>query len=125
LRRGYNFADGSDGLGRMDAGLFFIAFVRDPASQFVPLQTVLARDDAMSEYLLHTGSGLFAVPPGARTGGETVGAGLLAGIREGGGSGASSPMSAPTTRSPAAPKSVCRSRPSRSTSSVDGVPCSW
>jgi hypothetical protein len=30
LRRGYNFVDGSDGLGRMDAGLFFLAYVRDP-----------------------------------------------------------------------------------------------
>lgn len=67
LRRGYNFTDGSDGLGRLDAGLFFIAFVRDPRTQYVPMQTKLARDDAMSEYLLHTGSGLFAVPPGART----------------------------------------------------------
>ena len=30
LRRGYNFVDGSDGLGRLDAGLFFIAYQRDP-----------------------------------------------------------------------------------------------
>ena len=29
LRRGYNFTDGTDGLGRLDAGLFFLAFVRD------------------------------------------------------------------------------------------------
>ncbi len=76
LRRGYNFADGSDGLGRMDAGLFFIAFVRDPAQQFVPMQTVLARDDALSEYLLHTGSGIFAVPPGVAEG-ESIGAALF------------------------------------------------
>ncbi|UDY35304.1 iron uptake transporter deferrochelatase/peroxidase subunit [Dermatobacter hominis] len=65
LRRGYNFTDGTDGLGRLDAGLFFIAFVRDPRQQYVPMQTKLSRDDALSEYLLHTGSGLFAVPPGA------------------------------------------------------------
>lgn len=64
LRRGYNFTDGTDGLGRLDAGLFFIAFVRDPRTQYIPMQTTLARDDALSEYLLHTGSGLFAVPPG-------------------------------------------------------------
>ena len=31
LRRGYNFTDGSDGFGHLDAGLFFIAFVRNPA----------------------------------------------------------------------------------------------
>ena len=66
LRRGYNFTDGTDGLGRLDAGLFFIAFVRDPREQYVPMQTKLARDDALSEYLLHTGSGIFAVPPGAQ-----------------------------------------------------------
>ncbi|MEO6509754.1 MAG: Dyp-type peroxidase, partial [Nocardioides sp.] len=30
LRRGYNFVDGSNALGGLDAGLFFIAFVRDP-----------------------------------------------------------------------------------------------
>ena len=68
LRRGYNYTDGSDGLGRLDAGLFFLAFVRDPRTQYVPMQTVLARDDALSEYLRHTGSGLFAVPPGLPAG---------------------------------------------------------
>ena len=64
LRRGYNFTDGNDSLGRLDAGLFFIAFVRDPRTHYIPMQTTLSRDDALMEYLLHTGSGLFAVPPG-------------------------------------------------------------
>ncbi|HEX5331645.1 MAG TPA: iron uptake transporter deferrochelatase/peroxidase subunit [Cellulomonas sp.] len=64
LRRGYNFTDGNDSLGRLDAGLFFIAYVRDPRTHYIPMQTVLSRDDALMEYLLHTGSGLFAVPPG-------------------------------------------------------------
>lgn len=32
LRRGYNYTDGNDSLGRLDAGLFFIALTRDPAS---------------------------------------------------------------------------------------------
>ena len=36
LRRGYNFVDGTDGLGRLDAGLFFIAFVRDPDTALHP-----------------------------------------------------------------------------------------
>lgn len=65
LRRGYNFVDGSTPLGRLDAGLFFIAFVKDPRTHFIPLQTKLAKIDLLSEYLQHTGSGLFAVPPGA------------------------------------------------------------
>ena len=73
LRRGYNFTDGTDGLGRLDAGLFFIAFVRDPRNQYVPMQNTLARDDLLSEYLLHTGSGLFAVPPGVHEPGSWLG----------------------------------------------------
>lgn len=64
LRRGYNFVDGADGLGHLAAGLFFLAYQRDPRTAFVPMQTVLARDDALMEYLRHTGSGLWAVPPG-------------------------------------------------------------
>ena len=84
LRRGYNYTDGSDGLGRLDAGLFFLAYVRDARTQYVPMQTRLARDDAMSEYLRHTGSGLWAIPPGVPDGarfgpdGDFVGSGLFA-----------------------------------------------
>jgi len=69
LRRGYNFTDGNDELGRLDAGLFFLAYVRDPHTQYVPMQTRLAGHDRMREYLKHTGSALFAVPPGAQPGG--------------------------------------------------------
>jgi deferrochelatase/peroxidase EfeB len=64
LRRGFNFVDGSDGLGHLDAGLFFLAYQRDPRRAFVPIQTALARNDALNEYLRHTGSSLWAVPPG-------------------------------------------------------------
>lgn len=76
LRRGYNYTDGNDDLGRMDAGLFFIAFVRDPERQYIPMQTRMAKSDLMMEYLQHRGSGLFAVPPGAAPG-EFVGQGLF------------------------------------------------
>lgn len=78
LRRGYNYTDGSDGLGRLDAGLFFLAFVRDPRTHFVPVQERIARADALSEYLRHTGSALFAVPPGLSEAGTFVGDGLFA-----------------------------------------------
>ena len=78
LRRGYNFTDGSTGLGRLDAGLFFLAFVRNPTTHYVPMQTKLARDDALSEYLVHTGSGLWAVPPGLGAREPHVGAALFA-----------------------------------------------
>jgi len=63
LRRGYSFVDGSDGLGRLDAGLFFIGYQRDPRTGFIPVQHNLA-SDAMNEYIRHTGSGLWACPPG-------------------------------------------------------------
>ena len=69
LRRGYSFTDGSDGLGRLDAGLFFIAYQRDPRRQFVVLQNRLAAGDHMNEYVQHVGSGVFACPPGPRKGG--------------------------------------------------------
>jgi deferrochelatase/peroxidase EfeB len=69
LRRGYNFTDGTDGVGHLDAGLFFIAFCRDAAKQFVPMQRALAAKDVLNEYIEHTGSAVFACPPGVRPGG--------------------------------------------------------
>jgi deferrochelatase/peroxidase EfeB len=65
LRRGYNFHDGYDAAtGEYDAGLAFIAYQRDPRRQFVQIQTRLAASDALNEYLVHTASGIFAIPPG-------------------------------------------------------------
>ncbi|MET4051469.1 deferrochelatase/peroxidase EfeB [Frigoribacterium sp. PvP054] len=69
LRRGYNFVDGNDEFGRLAAGLFFIAFNRDPRRQYVPIQQALSRNDRMNEYVTHVGSAIFAVPPGASQGG--------------------------------------------------------
>ncbi|MGW4161807.1 iron uptake transporter deferrochelatase/peroxidase subunit [Streptomyces sp. NPDC004788] len=66
LRRGYSFTDGSDGLGRLDAGLFFLAYQRDVRNGFIPLQTSLSRHDALNEYIQHVSSAIFAVPPGVR-----------------------------------------------------------
>lgn len=73
LRRGYNFVDGSDGLGRLNAGLFFMAYQRDPRRQFVPVQRSLAGQDILNEYIRHVSSGLFACPPGVRDGSDYVG----------------------------------------------------
>ena len=78
LRRGYNFVDGSDGLGRLNAGLFFIAYQRDPRKQFVPVQLNLARLDAMNEYVRHVSTGLFACPPGVTSVGDYWGSALFA-----------------------------------------------
>lgn len=66
LRRGYSFTDGTDGLGRLDAGLFFLAYQRDVRKGFIPLQRKLAAHDALNEYIQHVGSAVFAVPPGVR-----------------------------------------------------------
>ncbi|MFJ5778727.1 iron uptake transporter deferrochelatase/peroxidase subunit [Streptomyces sp. NPDC093094] len=65
LRRGYSFTDGTDGLGRLDAGLFFLAYQRDVRKGFIPVQRNLATD-ALNEYIQHVGSAVFAVPPGVR-----------------------------------------------------------
>jgi len=78
LRRGYSFTDGVDeSLGELEAGLFFIAFQRDPEKQFVALQRKLGVHDALNEYIHHVGSALFAVPGGVEPGGY-VGEALLA-----------------------------------------------
>jgi deferrochelatase/peroxidase EfeB len=77
LRRGYNYVDGSNQLGRLAAGLFFIAFVTDPRTHYIPMQTAMASNDLLSEYLQHIGSGLWAVPPGVAPG-EFVGHTLFA-----------------------------------------------
>ncbi len=78
LRRGYSFADGIDpATSELDAGLFFLAFQRDPHRQFAALQRKLGSEDSLNEYIVHTTSGLFAIPPGARTPGDYVGSGLF------------------------------------------------
>lgn len=74
LRRGYNFVDGNDGLGALEAGLFFLSYQRSP-EQFIQLQRAMSTD-LLSEYLRHVGSGVWAVPPGASAG-SYVGAGLF------------------------------------------------
>ncbi|HVU91633.1 MAG TPA: iron uptake transporter deferrochelatase/peroxidase subunit [Jatrophihabitans sp.] len=78
LRRGYSYTDGIDAeTGLLDAGLFFIAFQKDPRKQFVPLQRKLGSHDRLNEYIRHTGSGLFAVPPGLTGPGDWWGKSLF------------------------------------------------
>ncbi len=67
LRRGYNFVDGNNAYGRLDAGLFFLSYQRSPA-QFIALQRSLS-SDLLNEYIRHVGSAIFVVPPGASVGG--------------------------------------------------------
>jgi len=77
LRRGYNFVDGNDGLGRLEAGLFFLAYQRDIRTGFLPVQKTLAASDSMNEYIQHVGSAAFAIPPGVTSPGGWVGESLF------------------------------------------------
>jgi deferrochelatase/peroxidase EfeB len=69
LRRGFSFTDGIDPVtNQLDAGLFFIAYQRDPRTGFIPVQQNLAAD-ALNEYIRHDSTGTFACPPGVGTSG--------------------------------------------------------
>lgn len=78
LRRPFSYHDGIDADGAPDAGLLFVCWQADPLRGFVPLQRKLDRGDALSKYIRHEASGLFAVPGGAAKG-EYVGQRLLEG----------------------------------------------
>ncbi|MEU7720386.1 iron uptake transporter deferrochelatase/peroxidase subunit [Streptomyces tibetensis] len=78
LRRPFSFHDGIDADGVPDAGLLFICWQADPLRGFVPVQRKLDRGDALSQFIRHESSGLFAVPGGAAEG-EYVGQKLLEG----------------------------------------------
>lgn len=78
LRRSYSFHDGLRADGAPDAGLLFVAWQADPLTGFVPVQRKLDSGDALSPFLRHEASGLFAVPGGPAKG-EYVGQRLLEG----------------------------------------------
>lgn len=78
LRRGYNYTDGLDATGRLDAGLFFVSFQSDPA-HFVALQTKLGQHDLLNEYIAHRGGGTWACPPGVGAAGDWFGKQLFQG----------------------------------------------
>ncbi len=64
LRRGFSFTDGIDPVtNQLDAGLFFIAYQRDPRTGFIPVQQHLSTD-ALNEYIRHDSTATFACPPG-------------------------------------------------------------
>ncbi|MFF8448851.1 iron uptake transporter deferrochelatase/peroxidase subunit [Streptomyces leeuwenhoekii] len=78
LRRPFSYHDGFDSDGVPDAGLLFVCWQADPLRGFVPVQRKLDRGDALSPFIRHEASGLFAVPGGAAEG-EYVGQRLLEG----------------------------------------------
>ena len=78
LRRGYSYTDGIDPTtGLLDAGLFFLAYQKDPAKQFIAIQRQLGQRDLLNEYIRHTGSALFLVPPGLGAAGDYYGKSLF------------------------------------------------
>lgn len=76
LRRPFSYHDGFRDDGSPDAGLLFIAWQADPRRGFVPVQRKLDSGDALSPFIRHESSALFAVPGGAAEG-EYVGQRLL------------------------------------------------
>ncbi|MGC4192416.1 MAG: iron uptake transporter deferrochelatase/peroxidase subunit [Thermomicrobiales bacterium] len=67
LRRSYNYTDGINQYGFLDAGLLFVSYQNDPA-HFETLQARLGASDALNEYITHIGSGIFFVPPAPQQG---------------------------------------------------------
>lgn len=76
LRRPFSFHDGIGADGTPDAGLLFVCWQADPLRGFVPVQRKLDRGDALSAFIRHEASGLFAAPGGPEEG-EYVGQRLL------------------------------------------------
>jgi deferrochelatase/peroxidase EfeB len=78
LRRGYSYNDGVNFTAERwppwrqameyDAGLFFIAYQRDPRSGFVRIFENMAKFDMLNQFATHVGGGLFACPGGVRPG---------------------------------------------------------
>jgi deferrochelatase/peroxidase EfeB len=68
LRRAYNFIEGSDSMGHLSAGLYFIAYVSAPSVNFTPIQMRLSHSDKMNEYVRYESKAIFACPPGLAEG---------------------------------------------------------
>ncbi|MFB7721781.1 Dyp-type peroxidase [Nocardia sp. NPDC056100] len=63
------------GHAQLDAGLLFAAYMNNPPEQFIRAQRLLAASDRLNTVVQHTGSAIFAMPPGIASG-ESIGAGL-------------------------------------------------
>jgi len=78
LRRAYSYNDGANVIAERwppwrqgmsyDAGLFFLAYQKDPRTGFIRIFERMAKLDAMNQFTTHVGSALFAIPPGAEEG---------------------------------------------------------
>jgi deferrochelatase/peroxidase EfeB len=78
LRRAYSYNDGANVTAErwppwrqgmmFDAGLFFLAYQKDPRTSFIRVFDRMAKLDAMNQFTTHVGSAIFAIPPGAAPG---------------------------------------------------------
>lgn len=66
-RRSYNYTDGLDPTGELDAGLLFVSYQNDPR-HFTTIQNRIGAHDLLNEYVRHVGSAIFAIPPAPETG---------------------------------------------------------
>lgn len=76
LRRPYNYDAGFRD-GGPDVGLLFAAYMRDPATSFIPMQQRIADSDAFNTWNTTIGSAAYFIPAGARDGG-IIGEGMFA-----------------------------------------------
>lgn len=87
LRRPYSYNDGVNFTAERwppwrqgmeyDAGLFFLAYQRDPRTGFVKIFENMAKLDMLNQFVTHVGGGLFACPRGMQPG-EFIGQDLFA-----------------------------------------------
>jgi deferrochelatase/peroxidase EfeB len=78
LRRAFNYDNGVAQIAErwppwhqavtFDAGLLFQCYQRDPRTGFTKMFEKMAKFDMLNQFTTHTGSGLFACPPGAKPG---------------------------------------------------------
>jgi deferrochelatase/peroxidase EfeB len=78
LRRPYSYNDGVNFTAERwppwrqgmeyDAGLFFIAYQRDPRTGFIKIFENMAKLDMLNQFVTHVGGGLFACPGGVAEG---------------------------------------------------------
>jgi deferrochelatase/peroxidase EfeB len=86
LRRSYGYNEGANFTAErwppwtqaieFDSGLFFQAYQKDPRTGFIKIFDKMSKFDALNQFTTHTGSAIFACPPGVEKG-SYIGASLF------------------------------------------------
>ena len=79
LRRSYSYNNGSSFTAErwppwrqaveFDAGLFFLAYQKDPRTGFIKIFDKMSKFDMLNQFTTHVNNAVFACPPGAKKGG--------------------------------------------------------